>query len=176
MVVMLLMSSVVMLFISFTTAVRGAQGGRNLGPGAATTSVSNWVPLTLPVRVLLLNTAILLLSSTTLEIARRRAAQDVALAPIADIPGIRVSDNHSLPWLWATILLGAGFLAGQVYAWRLLRTMQSHLRHQYQQLVLLHPHRSACRAPAGRIDRSALCRADQSGCASRRRPAASSSM
>src|SRR5581483_11550481 len=82
--------------------------------------ISNWVPLSLPLRVLLLNTGILLLSSMTLEVARRRAAQDVALAPIADIPGIRVKDNHSLPWLWATILLGGAFLAGQVYAWRLL--------------------------------------------------------
>ena len=85
--------------------------------------VTNWVPLALPLQILLLNTFVLLVSSTTLEIARRRAAEDVALAPIADIPGIRVDKNHALPWLWATILLGAGFLTGQVYAWRMLQRM-----------------------------------------------------
>ena len=61
------------------------------------------------------------MSSFTLEIARRRAAEDVALAPIADIPGIRVSISHALPWVWTTIVLGLGFLAGQAYAWHELR-------------------------------------------------------
>lgn len=116
---MLALSSVVMLFISFTTAYVVRKAGVTWDPARNDFS-SNWVALSLPLRMLLLNTGILLLSSTTLEIARRRAAQDVALAPIADIPGIRVNDNHSLPWLWATVVLGAGFLAGQVYAWRLL--------------------------------------------------------
>ncbi len=116
---LLAMSSVVMLFISFTTAYVVRKAGAVWDP-ASNDYISNWVPLSLPLRFLLLNTAVLLLSSTTLEIARRRAAQDVALAPIADIPGIRVSGNHSLPWLWTTIVLGMGFLAGQVYAWHLL--------------------------------------------------------
>jgi cytochrome c oxidase subunit 3 len=115
----LAMSSIVMLFVSFTTAYVVRKAGAVWDP-ASNDYISNWIPLTLPLRILLLNTGILLLSSTTLEIARRRAAQDVALAPIADIPGIRVNDNHLLPWLWATILLGAAFLCGQVYAWRLL--------------------------------------------------------
>jgi cytochrome c oxidase subunit 3 len=117
--VMLAMSSVVMLFVSFTTAYVVRKAGAVWDP-ARNDYISNWVPLSLPVRILLINTGILLLSSTTLEIARRRAAQDVALAPIANIPGIRVNENHSLPWLWATVVLGAGFLAGQVYAWHAL--------------------------------------------------------
>jgi cytochrome c oxidase subunit III len=117
--IVLAMSSVVMLFVSFTTAYVVRKAGEVWDPGR-NDYTTNWIPLTLPIRLLLLNTGILLLSSTTLEIARRRAAQDVALAPIADIPGIRVRDNHALPWLWATILLGAGFLTGQVYAWRYL--------------------------------------------------------
>jgi cytochrome c oxidase subunit III len=116
---MLALSSVVMLFVSFTTAYVVRKAGATWD-AASNNFVSNWVALTLPLRMLLLNTGILLLSSTTLEIARRHAAQDVALAPIADIPGIRVNDNLSLRWLWATIVLGAGFLAGQVYAWRLI--------------------------------------------------------
>lgn len=116
---MLAMSSVVMLFVSFTTAYVVRKAGAVWDP-ARNDYTSNWIPLSLPLRLLLANTFVLLLSSTTLEIARRRAAQDVALAPIANIPGIRVDENHSLPWLWTTIVLGLGFLAGQVYAWYLL--------------------------------------------------------
>jgi cytochrome c oxidase subunit 3 len=68
------------------------------------------------------NTVILFLSSLTLVVARRLAAEDVALAPIANIPGIRVSENRSLPWVWATIVLGLAFLGGQYLAWHQLRT------------------------------------------------------
>ena len=116
---LLALSSVVMLFVSFTTAYVVRKAGAVWDP-ARNDYISNWVPLNLPINILLVNTFILLLSSTTLELARRRAAQDVALAPIADIPGIRVGYNHALPWLWSTILLGFGFLGGQAYAWRAL--------------------------------------------------------
>ncbi len=116
---MLALSSVVMLFISFTTAYVVRKAGAVWDP-ASNDYVSNWIPLALPVRILLFNTLVLVLSSFTLEVARRRAAEDVALAPIVGIPGIRVRDNHSLPWLWTTILLGLGFLAGQAYAWEVL--------------------------------------------------------
>ena len=116
---MLALSSVVMLFVSFTTAYVVRKAGAIWDP-ARNDYVSNWVPVTLPLRLLLLNTAVLLLSSLTLEVARRRAAEDVALAPILGIPGVRVSDRRSLPWLWTTLLLGVAFLSGQVYAWHLL--------------------------------------------------------
>ncbi len=122
MVVVMVMASVVMLFISFTTVYVVRKAGETWDP-ARNDYISHWAPLLLPVGILLLNTFVLLLSSSTLEIARRRAAEDMALAPIADIPGIKVRDNHSLPWLWATILLGVAFLAGQIYAWRLLERM-----------------------------------------------------
>jgi len=116
------LSSVVMLFVSFTTAYVVRKAGAVWDP-AHNDYVSNWVPLDLPVDILLVNTFVLLLSSTTLEMARRRAAEDVALAPIANIPGIRADCNHSLPWLWTTIVLGLGFLGGQAYAWLLLEHM-----------------------------------------------------
>ena len=114
------LASVVMIFVSFTTAFVVRKAGAVWDP-ARNDYVSNWVPTTLPVRILLLNTLVLLLSSLTLEMARRRAAEDVALSPIADIPGIRVSDNRSLPWVWATIVLGLMFLGGQYAAWHQLR-------------------------------------------------------
>jgi len=120
MLVALGLSSVVMIFVSFTTAYVVRKAGVVWDP-ARNEYVSNWAPATLPVRILLINTFILLLSSLTLEVARRRAEQDVALAPIANIPGIRVSSNHSLPWLWLTIALGVAFLGGQYLAWEQLR-------------------------------------------------------
>ncbi len=61
-----------------------------------------WVPLHLP-RILWLNTAVLVLSSYTLERARRRLSA-------IDFPGFRK--------LWrATTILGILFLAGQLIAW-----------------------------------------------------------
>jgi cytochrome c oxidase subunit III len=116
---MLALSSVVMLFISFTTAYVVRKAGSAWDP-ARNDFVSNWLPLALPVGILLANTFLLLLSSFTLEVARRRAAEDVALAPIVGIPGIQVEENRALPWIWITILLGLTFLAGQAYAWEML--------------------------------------------------------
>ncbi len=117
--VLLALSSVVMLFVSFTTAYVVRKAGAAWDP-ARNDYASNWIPLALPARILLCNTFVLVLSSITLEVARRRAAEDVAVAPIAGIPGIRIDDNHALPWIWTTALLGLGFLAGQVYAWHIL--------------------------------------------------------
>jgi cytochrome c oxidase subunit 3 len=114
------LSSVVMLFVSFTTAYVVRKAGEVWDP-ATNNYVSSWIPVRLPISMLLLNTTLLLVSSATIEVARRRAAQDVALAPITGMPGIRVSDTHSFPWLWATVLLGIGFVAGQVEAWRQLQ-------------------------------------------------------
>jgi cytochrome c oxidase subunit III len=112
--------SVVMIFVSFTTAYVVRKAGVVWDP-ARNEYISNWVPATLPVQTLLINTFLLLLSSLTLEVARQRAEQDTVLAPIADIPGIRVSSNRSLPWLWLTIALGLMFLGGQYIAWEQLR-------------------------------------------------------
>ncbi len=114
------LTSVVMIFVSFTTAYVVRKAGAIWDP-ARNEYVSDWVPTSLPVGILLVNTLVLLISSMTLEVARRRAAEDAVLAPIANIPGIRVSERRSLPWVWATIVLGLTFLGGQYLAWRQLR-------------------------------------------------------
>ena len=147
---MLALSSVVMLFVSFTTAYVVRKAGAVWDP-AHNDYVSNWAPMTLPIRILLFNTFVLLVSSFTLEIARRRAAEDVALAPIVDIPGIRVSISHALPWVWTTIVLGLGLPRRTGLRLARAATGEHHLRHQRQQLLLLHPDGSP-RGPPRRRD------------------------
>src|SRR5260370_25132260 len=61
-----------------------------------------------------LNTLVLLASSVTLESSRRKVARFMG--------GPRTSGlNHSL-WLYATLLLGGVFVAGQYAAWLQLRS------------------------------------------------------
>src|SRR5260370_23158517 len=83
-----------MFFMALTSAyiVRKGFGG-------------DWQAFALP-RILLLNTAILLLSSLTIELARRHAAD-------AQLSAFR-------RWWTVTTVLGLAFLAGQLIAWRQL--------------------------------------------------------
>jgi cytochrome c oxidase subunit 3 len=120
MLIAFFLTCVVMIFVTFTTAYLVRKAGAVWDP-ARNEFIGKWVPTNLPFDILLMNTGILLISSLTLEVARRRAAEDVALAPIANIPGIHVSENRSLPWVWATVVLGLAFLVGQYLAWRQLR-------------------------------------------------------
>jgi cytochrome c oxidase subunit III len=66
---------------------------------------ADWVPVHIPV-LLWVNTVLLLLSSGTLELARKRLAN-------ADAHGFR-------NWWLVTTALGIAFLVGQVVAWRIL--------------------------------------------------------
>src|SRR6266851_5251508 len=86
--------AILMFFMALTSAyiVRKGFGG-------------DWQALALP-RILLWNTAILLLSSLTMEIARRHAAD----AQLEKFRG----------WWTVTTVLGLAFLAGQLLAWRQL--------------------------------------------------------
>jgi cytochrome c oxidase subunit 3 len=69
---------------------------------------------------LLVNTLLLLVSSITVELARRQITRQVALAPVQSIPGVSIGPERSVPWLGATVVLGFAFLAGQWMAWRQL--------------------------------------------------------
>lgn len=82
----------------------------------------HWMLVSLPVRLLLLNTSVLLLSSFTIEMARRQLRREVALAPVRSIPGVSLGNDYRMPWLGITLILGMGFLAGQWMAWRELAT------------------------------------------------------
>jgi cytochrome c oxidase subunit 3 len=87
------MAAILMMFTALTSAyiVRAA-------------SSNDWQPLSMP-RVLLLSTALILVSSGTLETARRN---------------LKGRNKSYKPWLFVTLLLGLGFLASQLMAWRQL--------------------------------------------------------
>lgn len=108
--------AVVMLFVSFTSAYIVRQG---LGTYDSVTKayVTDWTPLKLPMGLLILNTFLLLASSVTVEMARRGAFAEAAVAPIIELPGIAKDEKRGVPWLPITVVLGFGFLAGQLMAW-----------------------------------------------------------
>jgi cytochrome c oxidase subunit III len=83
--------SIVMLFSTITAVLESRWANSR-----------DWVPVPLP-RVLYVNTAILLISSATIEIARRAQR--------------RGSNGRAVAWLAGTLLLGLMFVAGQLVAW-----------------------------------------------------------
>jgi cytochrome c oxidase subunit 3 len=88
------LASITMLFTGLSSAyiVRSA-------------SAQDWRPLAMP-RILWLSTALILLSSGTLEAARKKLKQLIA--------------GGYTGWLSVTALLGVGFLGSQLFAWRQL--------------------------------------------------------
>jgi cytochrome c oxidase subunit 3 len=88
------LASVAMMFTSLSSAyiVRSA-------------SSNDWTPLPMP-RVLLVSTALILASSVTLELARRKLKA-----------GLSALYKR---WLLVTVVLGLAFLVAQLFAWRQL--------------------------------------------------------
>jgi len=77
--------------------------------------IGDWHPVQLP-PILFLNTAVLILSSLTMEIARRRIFHELDV--VEEWLGLgRPALRQTLPWLAATFLLGGLFVAGQWTAW-----------------------------------------------------------
>ena len=91
-------AAVCMTFAALTSALVVRKGG-----------AVEWRHFTLP-SILYLNTAILLASSVTLEISRRRVASFMG--------GLNAAAVSPARWLYATLALGFLFLAGQYLAWR----------------------------------------------------------
>jgi cytochrome c oxidase subunit 3 len=88
------LAAIAMMFTALTSAyiVRAASG-------------DDWRPLALP-RILWLSTALIIASSFTFEAARRALRRGL--------------DGAYTRWLLLTVLLGLGFLASQLIAWRQL--------------------------------------------------------
>ena len=87
-------AGIVMLFTALASAyiVRSASG-------------NDWQPLVLP-KVLWLSTALIIISSVTMEISRRNVKAQ--------------NDRGYGRWLISTLLLGLGFVGAQLLAWRQL--------------------------------------------------------
>lgn len=80
--------------------------------------IGDWHPIQLP-PILFLNTAVLILSSLTIEMARRRIFHELDV--VEEWLGLgRPALKRALPWLGATLILGILFVAGQWTAWRQL--------------------------------------------------------
>ncbi len=80
--------------------------------------ISDWHPLAVP-PILWLNTALLLLSSLAIEIARRQLFHEIDV--MEEWLGLgRPAVRRATPWLIATAVLGLAFLAGQWMAWQQL--------------------------------------------------------
>jgi cytochrome c oxidase subunit III len=96
------LAAISMTFAAFTSALIVRQG-----------AAMDWHHLTLP-RILYFNTLVLLVSSVTLEMSRRRVAVFMG--------GPRTIELNPARWLYVTALLGVVFVAGQYVAWLQLRS------------------------------------------------------
>jgi cytochrome c oxidase subunit III len=103
---------VVMLFVSFTSAYVVRQGLPTLDP-RTNNLIRDWIPVTLP-RLLLLNTFVLLISSVSMELARRQIRARAMMETAS------TGTQLEIPWLGVTIILGVAFLFGQWTAWKQL--------------------------------------------------------
>jgi len=112
--------SIVVLFIAFTTLFVARRGAGKFDPLTGGFR-SDWVHVSLPMKILLINTVLLIVSSLLVEIARRSARMEAILVPMCSIPGVRPVRQTSLLWVGATVLAGFCFLSGQFLAWRQLR-------------------------------------------------------
>src|SRR5579871_1778496 len=108
--------TVCMVFIALTSAYIVRQGLPTYD-GSSNSYVHDWGEVQLPWLLLAINTGVLVLSSVTMELARRQAARRAALAPVQSIPGVSLGKDTSFPWLGVTIALGVGFFVGQWQAW-----------------------------------------------------------
>jgi cytochrome c oxidase subunit III len=77
--------------------------------------VQDWITLKLPYLQLWLNSLLLVLSSVTLECARRSMQHKEEFAAMGIVPPRLKRD---MPWLGVTVALGFAFLAGQVLVWQ----------------------------------------------------------
>lgn len=112
------LTPILMLFVSFTSAYVVRQGLPTLDPGT-NQLVRDWIPVKLPA-LLLVNTLVLLVSSVGMELARRQTKLAAVAATAKAGAGVSASAEGKTPWLAMTIALGLLFLYGQWLAWKQL--------------------------------------------------------
>ena len=112
------LTPVLMLFVSFTSAYVVRQGLPTLDP-RTNQLVRDWIAVKLPM-LLLVNTGVLLLSSAGMELARRQVKNAVEAGATLSTAEVSPRDEGKMPWLVITIVLGLSFLFGQWTAWKQL--------------------------------------------------------
>jgi cytochrome c oxidase subunit 3 len=108
------LTAVVMIFVSYSSAYVVRQGLPTLDPRTGTL-VRDWLPLQLP-NFLLVNTLILLVSTITMELARRQSLRIATAGASEPVTRARLETDR-MPWLALTAILGLSFLAGQWLVW-----------------------------------------------------------
>lgn len=108
-------TGILMIFISLTSAYVVRQGLPTFDP-QTNTLVRDWFPLKLP-GLLFINTLVLILSSGTMELARRQFSRRAGLAQASTGRRETIGREDGLPWLGLTVLLGLSFLIGQWTVW-----------------------------------------------------------
>ena len=115
--VAVLLVAVAMIFVSYSSAYVVRQGLPSLDPRSGTL-VRDWIPLRLP-GFLLINTLVLLVSTLTMELARRQSLRTAAVVRSAgDASSGDRLEADGYPWLSITAILGVAFLCGQWLVWR----------------------------------------------------------
>jgi len=104
-----------MMFFAILVALFFArQAGTHMDPRTHE-QIGDWRPVALP-PILYLNTALLLLSSLTMEVARRNIFREIDV--LEEWLGLgHPALQRTLPWVIGTLALGGLFLAGQWAAW-----------------------------------------------------------
>jgi cytochrome c oxidase subunit 3 len=107
-----------MMFFAILVALFFArQAGTHMDPRTHE-QIGDWHPVLLP-PILYINTAILLLSSLTMEVARRNIFREIDV--LEEWLGLgHPALQRTLPWVFGTLGLGGLFLTGQWVAWRQL--------------------------------------------------------
>ena len=111
------LAPILMFFVSLVSAYIVRKGLPTFDE-KTNTYVREWNSVELPLALLLVNTGLLAASSISAEFARRQITRQAALAPVRSIPGVSLGNEAGFPWLYVTVLLGAGFLVGQWLAWQ----------------------------------------------------------
>jgi cytochrome c oxidase subunit III len=109
-------TGIIMIFVSYSSAYVVRQGLPTLDPRTGEL-VHDWLPLPLP-NFLLINTLVLLVSTITMELARRQSLRLVANRASSAANSTTRLDADTFPWLPMTAILGVAFLCGQWLVWR----------------------------------------------------------
>jgi cytochrome c oxidase subunit 3 len=106
-----------MFFVVLVVLFYARQAGLRMDPRSHE-MIGDWHPVLLP-PILYLNTALLLLSTLTMERARQHIFREIDI--LEEWLGLgQPALRRTLPWVAATLFLGVLFLLGQVSAWHQL--------------------------------------------------------